>query len=137
MTTTETPTTAPSTPSSLMTTSILAPAPPPTVVTTTAAITTPVPTQTQTMTTTVAAAPAPYEGMPCSPAEINQETADGTLYCSPMGPQPSWQDLTHRSRPAVAFGSGCAEPGARARVVQTDGIATCQADLNGNLVWIW
>ena len=133
--TTDNPTTAASTPPSPPTTSSPAPAPPPPVVTTTAAITTPVPTQTRTVTATVAATPTPYEGMPCSPAEINQETADGTLYCSPMGPQPSWQDLTHRSRPAVLRGTACTEPGARARVEYTDGLTTCRADLNGNLVW--
>ncbi len=85
--------------------------------------------------TTVAAAPAPYEGLPCTPAEYSQETADGTLYCSAL--TGAWRDKTHQSRPAVQVGAACAEPGARARVEYTDGLATCKADLNGNLVWNW
>ena len=117
------------------TTSSLAPPPPPPVVTTTAAITTPVPTQTRTVTPTVAAAPTPYEGMPCTFAERGQESADGTLFCSVVGPQPSWRDKTHMSRPAVQKGTACSEPGARARVIQTDEVTTCQANRNGNLTW--
>lgn len=97
----------------------------------------PAPTQTRTVTTTVAAPPQPYEGMPCSESEVGQKTADGTLYCSPVGMYPSWQDLTHQSRPAVQQGSACTEPGARARVQYTDGIATCKAGPGGSLVWGW
>lgn len=97
----------------------------------------PAPTQTRTVTTTVAAPPQPYEGMPCSESEVGQKTADGTLYCSPVGMYPSWQDLTHQSRPAVQQGTACTEPGARARVQYTDGIATCKAGPGGSLVWGW
>jgi serine/threonine-protein kinase len=118
------------------TTSSLPPAPPPPVMTTPAAITPPVPTQTRTVTTTVAAAPVPYEGMPCTLAEAGQMTADGALICNVLGPQPSWR-LPFPSHPAVQIGTACAEPGVRARVAATDGIAKCQADPNGNLVWNW
>ena len=123
-------TTASSTPSSLSTTSSLPPAPPPPVVPTTAAISTPVPTQTRTVVpTTIAAPPTPYEGMPCTPDEAGQTTADSSLFCDPRGPQPYWTENT------VLRGTACAVPGARVRVEYTDGIATCKADLNGNLVW--
>jgi serine/threonine-protein kinase len=136
--TTDTPTTSASTTSVPTTTSSLPSAPPPPVVTTTAEITTPVLTQTRTVvTTTVAAPPTPYEGMPCTLNEAGQETADGTLICSVLGPQPSWRDLTNQARPAVQLGAGCTEPGARARVEFTDGIATCRAGSSGNLVWSW
>ncbi|MGV1005471.1 MAG: protein kinase domain-containing protein [Candidatus Nanopelagicales bacterium] len=135
-TTTDTPTTASSTPLSLSTTSSLPPAPPP-VLTTTAETVTPVPTQTRTVVpTTVAAAPTPYEGMPCTMDEAGQMTADGALICNVLGPQPSWR-LPFPSHPAVQLGTACAEPGVRARVVATDGIAKCQADSNGNLFWSW
>ena len=133
--TTDNPTTAASTPPSPPTTSSPAPAPPPPVVTTTAAITTPVPTQTRTVTATVAATPTPYEGMPCTINEVNNPvvvTAEGRLACDMMEP-PSWK--FHPSRPAVLRGTACTEPGARARVEYTDGLTTCRADLNGNLVW--
>jgi len=131
--TTETSTTMSPTRPPPPTTSSLAPPPPPPVVTTTAAITTPVLTQTRTVTPTVAAAPAPYEGMPCTLEEAQQ--VYGTLFCDPRGPQPSWRDGTYRSRPAVQKGTACAEPGARARVIQTDEVTTCQANRNGNLTW--
>lgn len=85
------------------------------------------------VTTTAAAAPPVYEGKPCSVAEFNQESADGTLYCS--AETGAWRDKTHQNRPAVQRGAPCTEPGARARVAQTDGIATCKADPNGDLVW--
>ena len=135
-TTRDTPTTASSTPSSLSTTSSPSPVPPPPVVTTTAETVAPVPAQTRTLVpTTVAAAPTPYEGMPCTPAEFNQETSDGTLYCSAM--TGAWRDKTHESRPAVQLGTPCTEPGARARVERTDGIATCKAGPSGNLIWNW
>lgn len=77
----------------------------------------------------------PYEGMPCTPAEFNQETSDGTLYCSAM--TGAWRDKTHQSRPAVQVDTPCTEPGARARVAQTDGLATCKASASGYLVWSW
>lgn len=133
--TTDTSTTVTSTPPPMSTTSSLVPpsAPPAVAETTTA----PAPPQTRTVTTTVAAPPKPYEGMPCSESEVGQQTADGTLYCSPVGMYPSWQDLTHQSRPAVQQGSACTEPGARARVQYTDGIATCKAGPGGSLVWGW
>ena len=85
--------------------------------------------------TTTTAAPLLYEGKPCTPAESGDVSPDGTLYCSME--TGSWRDKTHQSRPAVQVGSACSEPGARARVVQTDGIATCKADLNGDLAWGW
>jgi len=85
--------------------------------------------------TTVAAAPAPYEGMPCTLEEAQQ--VYGTLFCDPRGPQPSWRDGTYRSRPAVERGTACTEPGARARVEYTDGIATCKAGPGGSLMWDW
>ena len=70
---------------SLPITSTAEPAPPPRVVTTPAETATPAPTEPPVVeTTTVAPAPEPYEGMPCTPAEFNQENADGTLYCSAM-----------------------------------------------------
>ncbi|MEZ5130363.1 MAG: serine/threonine-protein kinase [Mycobacterium sp.] len=110
--------------------------PPPTVVTTTAETPAPPPPQTPTVVpTTAAAAPTPYEGMPCTPAQFNQETADGTLYCSAM--TGAWRDKTHQSRPAVQVGAPCTEPGARARVERTDGLATCQVGPGGGLVWNW
>lgn len=94
---------------------------------------TPAVTSTRTMVTTTTAAPLLYEGKPCTPAESGDVSPDGTLYCSME--TGSWRDKTHQSRPAVERGSACSEPGARARVVQTDGIATCKADPNGDLVW--
>ena len=111
-------------------------APPPPLVTTTAETSTSVPTEIRTeVTTTAAAAPAPYEGMPCTVAEYGNVSADGTLVCSAL--TGAWRDLTHQSRPAVQLGTVCTEPGARARVAQTDGIATCTAGPNGDLVWSW
>jgi len=125
--------------SAAVTTSMIATPPPPPAVTTTTEATTPT---TSTLSsartvapTTAAAAPTPYEGMPCGPAEFGQETPDGTLVCSAMNG--AWSDLTHTRRPAVQFGSPCSEPGARARVVQTDGIATCKAGPSGELAWLW
>lgn len=96
---------------------------------------TPAVTSTRTVVTTSTSAPLLYEGKPCTPAESGDVSPDGTLYCSME--TGSWRDKTHQSRPAVERGSACTEPGARARVVQTDGIATCKADLNGDLVWDW
>ncbi|WP_307856903.1 protein kinase domain-containing protein [Mycolicibacter acidiphilus] len=96
---------------------------------------TPAVTSTRTAVTTTTAAPLLYEGKPCTPAESGDVSPDGALYCSME--TGSWRDKTHQSRPAVERGSACSEPGARARVVQTDGIATCKADLNGDLVWDW
>ncbi|CRZ17588.1 serine/threonine-protein kinase [Mycolicibacterium neworleansense] len=96
---------------------------------------TPAVTSTRTVVTTTTGAPLLYEGKPCTPAESGDVSPDGTLYCSME--TGSWRDKTHQSRPAVQVGSACSEPGARARVVQTDGIATCKADLNGDLVWGW
>lgn len=116
---------------------IAPPPPPPAAVTTTpeaAPPTTSTTTSIRTMTPTPAAV-APYEGMPCGPAEFGKETPDGTLVCSAMNG--AWSDLTHTRRPAVQFGSPCTEPGARARVMQTDGIATCKAGPSGELSWQW
>ncbi|WP_458317894.1 serine/threonine-protein kinase [Mycolicibacterium brisbanense] len=96
---------------------------------------TPAVTSTRTVVTTTTAAPLLYEGKPCTPAESGDVSPDGTLYCSME--TGSWRDKTHQSRPAVERGSACSEPGARARVVQTDGIATCKADPNGDLFWDW
>lgn len=96
---------------------------------------TPADTSTRTVVTTTTAAPLLYEGKPCTPAESGDVSPDGTLYCSME--TGSWRDKTHQSRPAVERGSACSEPGARARVEQTDGIATCKADPNGDLVWDW
>ncbi|GEE01904.1 hypothetical protein nbrc107696_23500 [Gordonia spumicola] len=79
------------------------------------------------------AAPEPYEGMPCNYSEFGQENASGTLYCSAM--DGAWRDKTHQSRPAVEQGSACSEPGARARVAGTDGLATCSADSSGGYSW--
>ncbi|MGB3699348.1 MAG: protein kinase [Gordonia sp. (in: high G+C Gram-positive bacteria)] len=79
--------------------------------------------------------PEPYEGQPCGPDQFNEHSADGTLYCSAMNG--AWTDLTHQSRPAVEAGSPCSEPGARARVARTDGIATCKAGPDGTLGWNW
>ena len=95
---------------------------------------TPTVTSTRTVTTTTSA-PLLYEGKPCTPAESGDVSPDGTLYCSME--TGSWRDKTHQSRPAVQLGSACTEPGARARVEQTDGIATCKADANGDLAWDW
>lgn len=135
---TTTPTTAVSTPPASTATSSPPSAPPPPVVTTTSAITAPAPAQIRTVVpTTAAAAPRPYEGMPCSESEAGQQTADGTLFCTVVGMYPHWTDLTHQSRPAVQRGAACSEPGARARVEFTDGVATCQAGPGGNLVWDW
>ena len=134
--TTETPTTPASAPSSPPITTSLAPPPPPPPVTMTPEAITPPPPQVPALVPPSApAALAPYEGMPCTTAEFNQVTADGTLYCSAM--TGSWRDKTHQSRPAVQVDTPCSEPGARARVAQTDGLATCQVGPDGNLVWSW
>ncbi|QZA09634.1 serine/threonine protein kinase [Mycolicibacter heraklionensis] len=132
---------APPTPSATVTTTATTTSavPPPTLLPAPEPISTPTPTLAPTpwttVTTTVAAAPVPYEGMPCTPAEYNQETADGTLYCSAM--TGAWRDLTHQSRPAVEAGTACTEPGARARVVASDGLVTCKAGPSGDLIWTW
>jgi len=116
---------------------VTAPPPPPAVTITEATMpTTSLMTSARTMAPTSAAvAPTPYEGMPCTPAEAGQQTPDGTLYCSME--TGGWRDLTHQRRPAVQLGSPCNEPGARARVVQTDGLATCKAGPSGELAWLW
>lgn len=133
-------TTAVTTTAATVTTSMIATPPPPPAVTTTRTPTPSSATSTMTsartvVTTTVPAAPTPYEGMPCTPAEAGQQTPDGTLYCSMESG--GWRDLTHQRRPAVQLGSPCSEPGARARVVQTDGLATCKAGPSGELAWLW
>ncbi|KUI21977.1 serine/threonine protein kinase [Mycobacterium sp. IS-1496] len=125
-TTGTTTTTVPST-----TTLSVVPAPPPPVVTTPPETTTSVPT----VTTTVASPPLPYEGMPCTVSEYGAVSADGNLACSPL--TGAWRDQTHLRRPAVQLGTACTEPGARARVAQTDGLATCKVDPTGDLVWSW
>lgn len=79
----------------------------------------------------IASPPAPYEGMPCT--EWNQVSSDGTLFCSAM--TGAWRDRTHQNRPAVEAGSGCTEPGARARVNATDAIATCRPSNAGGYTW--
>lgn len=126
-----TPTAAP------VTTSEIPPPPATPVVTTTDEVTQSTsPTSTRSpVAATIAPTPTPYEGMPCTTAESGQETPDGTLYCSME--TGSWRDLTHTRRPAVQIGSACTEPGARARVSQTDGIATCKAGPTGDLGWAW
>lgn len=129
----ETPTTPASAPPSSSITTSLAPPPPP--VTMKPEDTPPPPQVPAVVPPSAPAALAPYEGMPCTTAEFNQVTADGTLYCSAM--TGSWRDKTHQSRPAVQVDTPCAEPGARARVAQTDGLATCQVGPGGNLVWSW
>ncbi|NLG47268.1 serine/threonine-protein kinase [Gordonia sp. (in: high G+C Gram-positive bacteria)] len=108
---------------------------------TTTRTTTTTPTVTETLAvptvpTTVAAVPAepePLEGQPCGPDEFNDYSADGTLYCSAMNG--AWTDRTHQSRAAVEGGSSCSEPGARARISQTDAIATCKYGPDGTLGW--
>ena len=133
--TTDTPTTAVSTPSSLSTTSSPPPASPPPVVATTAAITTPVPTQTVTVvTTTAAAAPAPYKGMPCTFAERGQESPDGTLYCTVMGPEPHYVEKK-LPPPSAQAGTPCTVAGARAPAAQTEGNVTCLPGPGGSLTW--
>lgn len=129
-------TTAAATTAAPPTTPLSAPPPPPPVTTapepapdTTPTISTP------TVTTTTTSAPLLYEGKPCTPAESGNVSPDGTLYCSME--TGAWRDKTHQSRPAVQVGTACTEPGARARVAQTDGIATCKADPNGDLAWGW
>ncbi len=88
-----------------------------------------------TSTSTSAAEPSPYEGMPCTVAQFNEVSADGTLYCSAL--TGNWRDKTHQSRPAVARRSSCSEPGARARIEGTDGLATCIAGPDGTYTWDW
>lgn len=85
------------------------------------------------VTETVPTTPEPYEGQPCGIDEFGGYSSDGTLVCSAMNG--AWSDATHMSRPAVERGSACTEPGARARITQTDSIATCQAGPDGSLVW--
>ena len=89
--------------------------------------------ETTTATPTVVAEPEPYEGKPCGVDEFNEVSADGTLYCSAM--DGAWRDRTHQTRAAVTRGSPCTEPGARARIYQTDAIATCRADSSGGYTW--
>lgn len=117
------------------TSSVAPPPPPPSTGETSTSVPTAISIPTEVTTTTAAAAPAPYEGMPCTASEYGNVSADGTLVCSAL--TGAWRDLTHQSRPAVQLGTACAEPGARARVAQTDGIATCTAGPNGDLVWSW
>lgn len=85
------------------------------------------------VTETVPTTPEPYEGQPCGIDQFGDYSSDGTLVCSAMNG--AWSDATHMSRPAVERGSACTEPGARARITQTDSIATCQAGPDGSLVW--
>lgn len=85
------------------------------------------------VTETVPTTPEPYEGQPCGIEQFGDYSSDGTLVCSAMNG--AWSDATHMSRPAVERGSACDEPGARARIARTDGIATCQAGPDGILVW--
>jgi len=130
--TAETSTTAAPTPPPSTTTSV---EPPPPAVTTTEQPIAPAPPPTRTAeaTTTVAAAPTPYAGMPCSVSEYGDISADGTLQCSPL--MDGWMDITHLRRPAIQLWTECTEPGARAPVEQTDGIATCKVGPTGSLVW--
>lgn len=100
----------------------------------TSLITRPVPPQTKNVTTTVAAAPAPYVGMPCRFAERGQESPDGTLYCTGMGPQPHYVEKK-LSGPSARAGTPCTELGARAPAAQTEGNVTCMARPGGSLIW--
>ncbi|EGD53483.1 serine/threonine-protein kinase [Gordonia neofelifaecis] len=81
------------------------------------------------------ATPEPVEGQPCGVEEFGDVSADGTLVCSAMNG--AWTDRTNQSRPAVEYGTTCTEPGARARIARTDGIATCKAGPDGDLTWSW
>ncbi|GAC56005.1 serine/threonine protein kinase PknB [Gordonia hirsuta DSM 44140 = NBRC 16056] len=67
--------------------------------------------------------PGPVEGMPCDPSTDGQ-SPDATLHCSGM--TGTWRDLTHQSNPTVQWNEPCFEPGARARVQNTDALVTCQ-----------
>ncbi len=76
---------------------------------------------------------APVEGMPCDP-NTDGRSADGTLACSGM--TGTWRDMTHQSRPAVQWNQQCYEPGARARVQNTDALVTCRLSPSGeNYTW--
>ena len=133
--TTNTPITASSAPPSPAATSSLPPAPAPPIVTKTAEITAPVATQTRiVLPTTVPAAPAPYIGMPCTLAQSGQESPDGTLICSVLGPEPHWDEKVLPG-PAYQFGTPCTAPGARAPAALTEGNVTCKAGPDGILVW--
>jgi serine/threonine-protein kinase len=124
-------TTSPST----STKSSLRPAPLPSIAPPTAATAAQVPTPTATVApTTVAAPPAPYVGMPCTFAERGQESADGTLVCSVLGPEPHW-DEKPLSGPAAQAGTPCTQPGARAPAARTEGNVTCIVGPGGDLVW--
>lgn len=91
-----------------------------------------------TTTRTSAVKQSPYQGMPCSMDEVGDISADRTLYCTAVGVYPHWTDYTHRSRPNVQRFAPCDEPGAKAQVYQTDGIATCQATgPNRSYWWDW
>ena len=112
-----------------------APAPPP--APTTAEAPPPMPTQTRTVVpTTVAAAPTPYIGMPCTEAQAlsGQESADGTLICSILGPTPHWDEKPLQG-PAYRAGTPCTQAGARAPAALTEGNVTCLPGPDGVLVW--
>ena len=103
--------------------------------TTTAETTAPVATQTRIVVpTTATAAPAPYIGMPCTLAQSGQESTDGALICSVLGPQPHWDEKVLPG-PAYRFGTPCTVPGARAPAALTEGNVTCKAGPDGILVW--
>ncbi|MGB3707966.1 serine/threonine-protein kinase [Gordonia sp. (in: high G+C Gram-positive bacteria)] len=119
---------APSTSSPATTT-----APPTITTTTTTVVEAPVQTPEEPVVVETPVAPEPVEGQPCGVEQFGEQSSDGTLYCSAMNG--AWSDRTHQDRPAVSRGQSCSEPGARARIAQTDAVATCSTGPDGALSW--
>ncbi|NMN99873.1 hypothetical protein HH308_01425 [Gordonia sp. TBRC 11910] len=80
-----------------------------------------------------AASPASVqrEGGPCYEHEYGMDSADGTLFCSPIGLYGSWQSKAETYKPKVALGDRCVRLGDRAFVKKTDGRATCRETSSG------
>ncbi|RDB46026.1 serine/threonine-protein kinase [Tsukamurella tyrosinosolvens] len=112
---------------------------PSTTVTTTVPVTTTEPITTTTLrvvpaTTPPAAVQSEVAGETCNPG-IQQDSADGTMYCS--GLDGKWISRTARRQPPVRIGTACSSPGAQAPAAGTngEGTATCKIGPTGNYTW--
>ena len=72
----------------------------------------------------------------CTEAQAlsGQESADGTLICSILGPTPHWDEKPLQG-PAYRAGTPCTQAGARAPAALTEGNVTCLPGPDGVLVW--
>ncbi|NKY19969.1 serine/threonine protein kinase [Tsukamurella spumae] len=110
-----------------------------TIATTTAPVVTTEPITTTPLRVVPTTAPAPavpseVAGATCSPG-IQQDSADGTMYCS--GLDGVWISKTASRRTPVRIGTACSNPGAQAPALGTngEGTAICKIGPTGAYIW--